>query len=460
MFIWLIFHYYYYSYCDFITFFHAVENARSMRSHMQSICGRTCNDFQLTLIYFNLNNHFSQVIPADVKQKEVRLSYPIVNPMRQSVEYVASLDDIPLYEMTYKKLKKKEVSEAWEFRRLAEEYKKRNFMQKKDTEDSAWENLAKRSKTGGKNIQDQPVYAMDSEESLFESCSWNMNEFSVDHSIINCLVPDDELKMPGIHTTFVNIGMLHTWFCLHCEDSDIASVNFLHSGAPKHWYCVPAREGPKLEKMLMKLIDEKYECSTVYRHKSFLLPPEMLAKENIEFTKVIQNPGELIFTLYGAYHWGFNAGFNVCESSRLAWPIHKEFESKLKIETQTDNGTAKNPIKMPTSEKTCMKCDLTFARPSVKKIHDETYHGAYLTIYKCDNCSLESLNLNNITNHYKKMHPEIPVPDKIGSKTVENTEQCKFNHPKLSMIIPIINASVFFFIFLTFVLRFSFLLLF
>lgn len=70
-----------------------------------------------------------------------------------------------------------------------------------------------------------------------------------------------------------------------------------------------------------------YLVNIIYT-KCFILSPEILLKEDIEFTIVIQNPGEIIFTLYGAYHWGFNGGFNVCESSNLASPMYKEIHSE------------------------------------------------------------------------------------------------------------------------------------
>lgn len=61
----------------------------------------------------------------------------------------------------------------------------------------------------------------------------------------------------------------------------------------------------------------------------------MLQVANIEFTKVIQYPGEiiitLIITLYGAYHWGFNSGFNVFESMNLASPKYTEVHDKAVI---------------------------------------------------------------------------------------------------------------------------------
>lgn len=97
--------------------------------------------------------------------------------------------------------------------------------------------------------------------------------------------------------------------------------------------------------MITDLFDSNLECPTMYRHKRFIVPPSMLTKMGIEFTKVIQNPGELIFTLYGAYHWGFNSGFNVCESTNLASPLFKSVHESARIcPIECSYGKATNKI--------------------------------------------------------------------------------------------------------------------
>lgn len=112
--------------------------------------------------------------------------------MRQIVQRVASLDDVGLFAMKYQKLPSVEVSEAWQYRTIVDKYEKKH-----STEADAWKNLEKRCDSRTK-IGDHPVYAIDSEVSLFEnSCPWNMNHFTTEHSIIN--EPGVELKMPGIN---------------------------------------------------------------------------------------------------------------------------------------------------------------------------------------------------------------------------------------------------------------------
>lgn len=44
-------------------------------------------------------------------------------------------------------------------------------------------------------------------------------------------------------------GMWRSFFGWHKEDADLYSVNFLHWGAPKVWYCVPPSGKQKFERM-------------------------------------------------------------------------------------------------------------------------------------------------------------------------------------------------------------------
>lgn len=262
-----------------------------------------------------------------MKTKLLGVCHQIPNPKIQTVQRIASSNDSPIYKL---KFHDREAMELWEFYSHANKlYGKENVAQINDLENEAWNNLSQRSTHTTKACS--PIYGIDSEESILDDGDpWNMNNFGPSHSIIHN-IPADMQKMPGIQTTYVNIGMKFTWFGIHCEDSDLASINFLHSGKPKLWYCVPAEEGSKLENLLMNELKDKFTCNTVYRHKCFLIPPSLLHKAGIKFSRIIQNPGEIIFTMYGAYHWGVNLGHNACESSNVASPRYRTVHANAKL---------------------------------------------------------------------------------------------------------------------------------
>lgn len=271
-----------------------------------------------------LNKLIKVIPPVKLLRKKLEPSLVVPNPVKQTVQCVAKFDDgtPAVYELSFSKVASMDVLQ---FKEKAENIAAaiRKESQELEAEDVVWENLAARS---SKMSKTNPIYGIDSPNSLFlDAEKWNMNSFTQAHSIINV---KDCPTIPGVHSTYVNVGMMGTWFGIYCEDSDLASMNVLHLGAPKTWYCVPRQEGPKLEQLFKKLVGNKYTCESVMRHKCFLIPPNVLNEHGIQFCKVLQNPGDIIFTMYGAYHFGFNEGFNVCESSNLASPKYRLFHEE------------------------------------------------------------------------------------------------------------------------------------
>lgn len=97
-----------------------------------------------------------------------------------------------------------------------------------DAENIFWESV--------KDPNTNPIYGIDNPISLFpDSCdTWNMNKLSGKDTLIHSM--DHELE--GILSPFLYIGMRHTAFAWHVEDSYLLSVNVLHQGAPKTWYSI------------------------------------------------------------------------------------------------------------------------------------------------------------------------------------------------------------------------------
>lgn len=176
-----------------------------------------------------------------------------------------------------------------------------------------------------------PVYAVDSLESIIEDDDpWKINKFGKNHSILNVNSFDE--RIPGVQLSYMNVGMEGTFFCVHTEDSELASLNVMVKGAPKVWYTIPYSEKEKFEKTFSSLLKGiAFECGTPIRHKCFLIPPWVLKKYGIKFSRHVQYPGEVMFTLYGAYHFGFNSGFNVCESVNIASPMYFKFHSGARL---------------------------------------------------------------------------------------------------------------------------------
>lgn len=56
---------------------------------------------------------------------------------------------------------------------------------------------------------------------------------------------------------------------------DLASVNYLHCGAPKAWYCIPPAHRERFERLLEGLLPDMFRaCPEFFRHKVPRCAPE------------------------------------------------------------------------------------------------------------------------------------------------------------------------------------------
>lgn len=95
-------------------------------------------------------------------------------------------------------------------------------------------------------------------------------------------------------------------------------VNYLHEGATKVWFGVPA------EKEQRTLFEKTLHGLETARHKSggspqkpkkgwvyerlYFTRPELLEQHGVRCCRLEQEPGDLIVTMPGAYHAGYSKG--------------------------------------------------------------------------------------------------------------------------------------------------------
>ena len=62
---------------------------------------------------------------------------------------------------------------------------------------------------------------------------WNISGLN---TILDGVVDEYGVKIPGVNTAYLYFGMWKTSFAWHTEDMDLYSINYLHFGASKFWY--------------------------------------------------------------------------------------------------------------------------------------------------------------------------------------------------------------------------------
>ena len=163
-----------------------------------------------------------------------------------------------------------------------------------------------------------PLYGADNPMSLFDKkmrVGWNLRDLG------DLLQSPGMKSIPGVTSPMVYFGMWKSFFCWHVEDCDLFSINYLHHGAAKVWYCISPNDRAKFEAMAAKEFPELYgDCKGFMRHKDVMFSPSMLRTHNVPYVQAKQEPGEFMVLNSAAYHAGFNMGFNCAEAINFACP--------------------------------------------------------------------------------------------------------------------------------------------
>eukprot|EP00887_Chlorella_sp_A99_P000860 scaffold5.g860.t1 len=167
-------------------------------------------------------------------------------------------------------------------------------------------------------VLNPPLYGADVPGSLFdERChGWSLRRLS---SMLSRTMDAAGFVLPGVNQPYLYLGSWRSCFAWHTEDCDLHSVNYLHCGADKQWYVIPPAHRERFERLMRCLLGDLFcTCPEFMRHKELLVSPALLAVHNIPVVRVVHRPREFVVVYPGAYHSGFNHGFNIAESVNFA----------------------------------------------------------------------------------------------------------------------------------------------
>lgn len=146
------------------------------------------------------------------------------------------------------------------------------------------------------------------------------------NTILDNIQDDYGVTIQGVNTTYLYFGMWKSSFSWHTEDMDLYSINYLHFGEPKSWYCIAPEHGKRFEGLAASFFPlSARTCRAFLRHKTTLISPQILKKYSIPFSRMTQNAGEFMVTFPYSYHSGFNHGFNIAEATNFATEYWIEF---------------------------------------------------------------------------------------------------------------------------------------
>ena len=125
----------------------------------------------------------------------------------------------------------------------------------------------------------------------------------------------------GVVVPWLYMGSLFSAFCWHVEDQGLYSINYHHRGEPKVWYGIPEHEAQRFEQEVYRAVPSFFEDEPSLMHQIVtFVSPNILRARGIPICRAVQEEGNFIITMPGAYHGGFNAGFNMAEAVNFGPP--------------------------------------------------------------------------------------------------------------------------------------------
>ena len=162
--------------------------------------------------------------------------------------------------------------------------------------------------------ENPPVYGADILGSVGfddQACEWNWDN-------LDCALRSAGLVVGGVTRPMLYFGSPHAMFVLHTEDVELYSINFLHAGSPKFWYGISPEHRSKVQQLARQLFSGDHQrCAEFLRHKKYLITPSRLKASGIPVVRTMHSAGEIMVTFPGAFHFGFNTGFNIAESQNF-----------------------------------------------------------------------------------------------------------------------------------------------
>ncbi|KAK9803401.1 hypothetical protein WJX72_006240 [[Myrmecia] bisecta] len=161
---------------------------------------------------------------------------------------------------------------------------------------------------------------MTEEDIAYSQHAWNINNLPRCKGSVLRYVIGEEL-ITGVMVPWLYVGSCLSAFCWHVEDHALYSINYLHMGAPKVWYGVPAHSSEALEEAVKDALPHLFEAAPdlLYQLVTMLSPLQLQAR-GVPVHRVVHREGSFVITFPNAYHAGFNTGFNCAEAVNFGPP--------------------------------------------------------------------------------------------------------------------------------------------
>ncbi|XP_077599970.1 protein Jumonji [Stigmatopora nigra] len=126
--------------------------------------------------------------------------------------------------------------------------------------------------------------------------------------------------VPGVTVPWLNVGMVFSTSCWSRDQNRLPYIDYLHTGADCIWYCIPAEEKSKLDKVVHTLLQANGTPGLEMLEKNIMISPEVLCREGIRVHRTVQRSGQFVVCFPGAFVSKLCCGYSVSETVHFATP--------------------------------------------------------------------------------------------------------------------------------------------
>ncbi|XP_041708266.2 protein Jumonji-like isoform X1 [Coregonus clupeaformis] len=126
--------------------------------------------------------------------------------------------------------------------------------------------------------------------------------------------------VPGVTIPWLNIGMVFSTSCWSRDHHRLPYIDYLHTGADCIWYCIPAEEKMKLDKVVHTLLQANGTPGLEMLEKNIMISPEVLCRAGVKVHRTVQQSGQFVVCFPGAFVSKVCCGYSVSETVHFATP--------------------------------------------------------------------------------------------------------------------------------------------
>ncbi|XP_075733985.1 jumonji, AT rich interactive domain 2 [Rhipicephalus microplus] len=149
----------------------------------------------------------------------------------------------------------------------------------------------------------------------FAKHPWNLKVLTNNPgTVLRCMGPVSGVTIPTLH-----LSMLYTTGCWYRDPHCLPWIEYLHTGANKIWYSVPAHSSNRFRAAMKEIMPQVCKDSVIWLPSDCaMVPPPQLVEHGCPLSRLVQEKGQFVVIFPGAFTSTIACGYSVSESVYFA----------------------------------------------------------------------------------------------------------------------------------------------